>query len=220
MAELGREERPADGEMIPKLTERVRASSASVLHEPSSRIRCLPVMTSHTLPTDHADRIARAHLSLDGLSVGDAYGDRFFSPATHSHWDDPEPFLPPPPWLYSDDTEMALGILEVLERHGTINQDDLARTFGRRWKLEPRRGYGPGAYRQLMSLAEGGDWRRGGEDAVRRERVVRQRLGHAVGPRSVRTSPTTTPPWCGKRVYRRKSHTATRRGSPAGSLSP
>lgn len=113
---------------------------------------------SRTLPLDHADRMARAHLSLDGLSVGDAYGDRFFTPAARSHWDNPEPFLPPAPWLYSDDTEMALGILEVLNRHGRIDQDDLARTFGRRWKLEPRRGYGPGAYRLLSSLAEGGIW--------------------------------------------------------------
>ena len=53
---------------------------------------------------------------------------------------------------------MALGILEVLDRHGTIEQDDLARTFGRRWRLEPRRGYGPGAYRLLSSFAEGGIW--------------------------------------------------------------
>lgn len=115
-------------------------------------------MTPNTLPADHADRMARARLSLDGLSVGDAFGERFFTPATRSHFDDPEPFLPPGPWLYSDDTEMALGILEVLDRHGQIDQDDLARTFGRRWKIEPRRGYGPGAYRLLSSLAVGGVW--------------------------------------------------------------
>lgn len=115
-------------------------------------------MNTLTPPADHADRMARARLSLDGLSVGDAFGERFFTPATRLHLDDPEPFLPPAPWLYSDDTEMALGILEVLDRHGTVDQDDLARTFGRRWKIEPRRGYGPGAYRLLSSLAEGGIW--------------------------------------------------------------
>lgn len=102
--------------------------------------------------------MARARLSLDGLSVGDAFGERFGMPGIRSHLLDPEPFLPPAPWLYSDDTEMALGILEVLDRHGHIDQDDLARTFGRRWKLDPRRGYGPGAYRLLSSLAEGGIW--------------------------------------------------------------
>lgn len=115
-------------------------------------------MTPNTLPTDHADRMARARLSLDGLSVGDAFGERFFTPATRSHFDDPEPFLPPGPWLYSDDTEMALGILEVLDRHGHLDQDDLARTFARRWKIDPHRGYGPGAYRLLSSLAVGGVW--------------------------------------------------------------
>jgi hypothetical protein len=33
-----------------------------------------------SLPADHKERLARAHLSLDGLSVGDAFGQRFFYP--------------------------------------------------------------------------------------------------------------------------------------------
>lgn len=134
------------------------ASVCPVPPEPLEATWCPSVMNTLTLPADHADRMARARLSLDGLSVGDAFGERFFTPATRRHLDDQEPFLPPGPWLYSDDTEMALGILEVLDRHGAIDQNDLARTFGRRWKIEPRRGYGPGAYRLLSSLAEGGIW--------------------------------------------------------------
>src|SRR5689334_9607595 len=101
---------PADKEMIRDQAERVRACCQSVPPEPWSFRWCLFTMTRHTLPADHADRMARARLALDGLSVGDAYGDRFFTPATRSHWDDTEPYLPPGPWLYSDDTEMALGI--------------------------------------------------------------------------------------------------------------
>ena len=30
------------------------------------------------LPVDHAQRMARARLSLEGLSVGDAFGEDFF----------------------------------------------------------------------------------------------------------------------------------------------
>jgi ADP-ribosylglycohydrolase len=111
-----------------------------------------------TLPHDHEIRMTRARLAVDGLSAGDALGEQFFNPAHRHRLFDEEISIPPGPWLYSDDTEMALGILEVLDRHGAIDQDDLARTFGRRWKIEPRRGYGPGAYRLLSSLAVGGIW--------------------------------------------------------------
>jgi ADP-ribosylglycohydrolase len=114
--------------------------------------------TITSLPADHDVRMARSRLALDGLSVGDALGEQFFIPANRHRLFADEPTVPHGPWLYSDDTEMALGILEVLDRHGSIDQDDLARTFGRRWKIEPRRGYGPGAYRLLSSLAVGGVW--------------------------------------------------------------
>ncbi len=30
-----------------------------------------------SLPSDHATRLERAELALDGLSVGDAFGERF-----------------------------------------------------------------------------------------------------------------------------------------------
>jgi ADP-ribosylglycohydrolase len=115
-------------------------------------------MSNLTLPADHDIRMACARLAVDGLSVGDALGEQFFIPPNRHRLLANEASAPPGPWLYTDDTEMALGIHEVLDRHGTINQDDLARTFGRRWKIEPRRGYGPGAFRLLSSLAVGGIW--------------------------------------------------------------
>lgn len=115
---------------------------------------------SHTqLPPDHADRLSRARLSLDGLSVGDAFGEQFFLSADRQFFDDAEPPLPPGPWGYTDDTEMALGILDVLTELGTIDQDRLAKRFGVRFLQERSRGYGPGAFRLLTSVAEGGDWR-------------------------------------------------------------
>ncbi len=117
-------------------------------------------MSSTPLPPDHDLRMARARLALDGLSVGDALGEQFFIPPNRHRLFADLSSVPPGSWLYTDDTEMALGILEVLDRHGRIDQDDLARTFGRRWKIEPRRGYGPGAYRLLSALAIGADWRR------------------------------------------------------------
>src|SRR5579862_8575440 len=63
-------------------------------------------------PTDHETRLARARLSLEGLSVGDAFGERFFGPARAIRARLESRELPPPPWRYTDDTVMSLGIVE------------------------------------------------------------------------------------------------------------
>jgi ADP-ribosylglycohydrolase len=54
---------------------------------------------------------------------------------------------------------MALGIVEVLERHGRIDQDDLARVFGRRYDSDPNRGYGPAQHELLRDFHRGHEWR-------------------------------------------------------------
>src|SRR5438309_1755336 len=103
--------------------------------------------------------LMRARLSLEGLSVGDALGERFFGPARAIRARLESRELPPPPWHYTDDTVMALGVVEVLERHGKIDQDDLAATFGRRYRAAPGRGYGRGARDILDEVARGMPWR-------------------------------------------------------------
>ena len=112
-----------------------------------------------TMSHDPADaRLARARLALEGLSIGDAFGQQFFSSAVW-HTCMAAKQLPLPVWRYTDDTVMALSIVEVLERRGGIHQDELAGAFLRRYQAEPRRGYGAGAGRQFMGMALGGDWR-------------------------------------------------------------
>lgn len=99
----------------------------------------------------------RARLALEGLSVGDAFGERFFSvplvveSVIHSR------VLPKPPWRYTDDTEMALGVVEVLSGHGMIDQELLAMAFSNRF--DPSRGYGAMANRILREMGNGGSWR-------------------------------------------------------------
>lgn len=100
--------------------------------------------------------------SLDGLSVGDAFGERFFSAATipqffESHLSTRT--LPNYRWVWTDDTAMAVSIIEVLGRHGEIDQDDLAETFARRYAWDDRRGYGGMAHRILRTIGEGYSWR-------------------------------------------------------------
>jgi ADP-ribosylglycohydrolase len=95
--------------------------------------------------------------SLDGLSVGDAFGERFFRPGATSMI--AARGLPTPMWRWTDDTAMALGIVELLEKKGTIDQHMLALLFARNFDKEPGRGYGGGATHLLQQIHDGVPWR-------------------------------------------------------------
>jgi ADP-ribosylglycohydrolase len=103
--------------------------------------------------------MARARLALDGLSVGDALGQTCFHPDNYGALVEDPRATARSPWPWTDDTAMALGILEVLDRYGRVDQDDLAATFARRFGAEPHRGYGGGAVRLLGAIRDGADWR-------------------------------------------------------------
>src|SRR5260370_12703674 len=132
------------------------AMSRPLLHPPTAG-RILS-MTDYVLPADHATRMARVRLSLEGLSVGDAFGSQFFIPgAYHKHFT--ARTTPDGECGYTDDTEMALGIVEVLQRRGCIDAYDLAQVFARRYAANPYRGYGPGAHQILTAIGGGTPWR-------------------------------------------------------------
>jgi len=102
--------------------------------------------------------MARALLALDGLSVGDAFGERFFGPPDDAVARITARALPRAPWRYTDDTEMALSVVEVLDELGGIDPDLLARRFARRYRARPDRGYGGGAHQILGALCQGEAW--------------------------------------------------------------
>jgi ADP-ribosylglycohydrolase len=107
--------------------------------------------------TTHDPRLERAIIALEGLSVGDAFGERFFfDPDLAGHLLI-QRALPAAPWAYTDDTEMALSIVSVLRRHATIDQDALAASFATHFN--PSRGYGAGALRLLRRVQGGQSWR-------------------------------------------------------------
>ncbi len=99
----------------------------------------------------------RMQLSLTGLSVGDALGETFFRAGSEVLSRIERREVPPAPWGYTDDTEMALSIVETLLRYGRIDSDALAQGFARRYN--PWRGYGTGAHRLLSRLQSGANWR-------------------------------------------------------------
>jgi ADP-ribosylglycohydrolase len=89
--------------------------------------------------------LERMQLSLTGLSVGDALGETFFAAGSEIERRIEQRKVPPAPWRYTDDSEMALSIVETLWRYERIDQDELAQGFARRY--HPWRGYGAGAGR-------------------------------------------------------------------------
>lgn len=116
------------------------------------------------LPPDHTFRLERTRLCLEGLSLGDAFGEKFFDPTLRAFLL-PQKQLPPKPWPYTDDTAMALGIVEVLEQCGQTEPDLLAGVFARRYAAAPHRGYGMTARTVLQRIGAGVPWRQASQEA-------------------------------------------------------
>lgn len=95
------------------------------------------------------ERLARARDSLEGLSVGDAFGIYVYYRSRK---------LPTPKWYWTDDTNMAMSIYSVLRTYGEINQDALAATFASHYDVDL--GYGPAMDDLLRSITYGEPWRR------------------------------------------------------------
>jgi len=112
-------------------------------------------MTADSPDSSRDRRFERAMGSLRGLSLGDALGSQFFVPSNYPLLKRRE--LPPAPWQWTDDTEMACSVLAVLAAHSRVDQDVLARSFAEHHDFD--RGYGPAVNRMLRLIREGGDWR-------------------------------------------------------------
>ncbi|WP_063856512.1 ADP-ribosylglycohydrolase family protein [Kitasatospora griseola] len=107
-----------------------------------------------TTPAPHT---GPAFDALQGLSVGDALGAQFFVPATaRAHFS--AGTVPPGPWPWTDDTEMACSVYAAQTERGAIDSYDLTHAFAYRHDFD--RGYGPAANRLLRLIREGGDARR------------------------------------------------------------
>ncbi|MFO0612930.1 MAG: ADP-ribosylglycohydrolase family protein [Polyangiaceae bacterium] len=103
--------------------------------------------------------LERARRALLGLSVGDAFGERFFTNPHVALAMLERRALPAPPWGYTDDTVMAMSIVDTLEDAGTIDRDRLADLFAARYRLDPGRGYGGTAHGILERIGSGEPWR-------------------------------------------------------------
>jgi ADP-ribosylglycohydrolase len=108
---------------------------------------------------DHEESLGFALDSLEGLAIGDALGEML----SYRHREAVQIMngtLPPAPWRRTDDSEMALSIVEVLKMYGYIHEDALARRFAWRFECDPERGYGKMTRIQLTEVSRGADWRK------------------------------------------------------------
>lgn len=107
-------------------------------------------------PTMTGDDLRRMRDALDGLSVGDGFGEQFFRPqVSRRHLASRS--LPEGIWRWTDDTNLACSLVEVIARHGTVDRDALADSFGAHF--DPVRRYGRAMYGLLPAYAAGADWR-------------------------------------------------------------
>ena len=105
------------------------------------------------------DRIKYAKRALDGIALGDCFGQSFFVPDETARQGIKNRDILNKSWHFTDDTVMAIGIYRILEKYGEINQDELAKVFAENYALDWHRGYGGMAHSILSSIGEGQDWR-------------------------------------------------------------
>ncbi|MBZ0230821.1 MAG: ADP-ribosylglycohydrolase family protein [Deltaproteobacteria bacterium] len=99
--------------------------------------------------------LSRARRSLEGLSVGDAFGETFVGRYSRI---ERRAIVDDIAWRWTDDTAMALSLVEELALRADVDEDALAARFARRYQEEPWRGYGGTAHGILTAIADGVPW--------------------------------------------------------------
>lgn len=120
-------------------------------------------MTTTAIPplpaSPHEIRLARAREALEGLSVGDAFGECFFVRIGLTEMIE-QRGLRSAPWRWTDDTAMAISVFEELTHHREIDPDRIALRYAQRYIDDRARGYGGGAHSVLGEIFDGRPWQR------------------------------------------------------------
>ncbi|MGW0935360.1 ADP-ribosylglycohydrolase family protein [Streptomyces sp. NPDC002666] len=114
--------------------------------------------------TDAAPDLTAARRSLEGLALGDAFGERWFPlfREPRKAFNEIRARRTPhePVWHWTDDTALARALQRVLDDHGHVEQDRLALYFALAFDADRARGYGHGMHLLLPQLlASPADWR-------------------------------------------------------------
>jgi ADP-ribosylglycohydrolase len=104
------------------------------------------------------ERLHYAMTSLTGVTVGDSFGECFFVEESIFSKRIVEHDIPPAPWFITDDSVMAIGIINCLKADGEIDKNKLAAEFAENFAKDPYRGYGGFAQELLRYMAFNSDW--------------------------------------------------------------
>jgi ADP-ribosylglycohydrolase len=96
--------------------------------------------------------------SLDGLSVGDSFGQRFFGEPNDVWARISKRQLPKGQWQWTDDTAMARVIVTVLRDEECLSPNFLSKKFAEEYGKDPVRGYGSGTAQVLEKVSHGMYW--------------------------------------------------------------
>lgn len=101
-----------------------------------------------------------ARHSLEGLVLGDAFGQSWFvrDAAAGERWLAGR-VLRSGPWKWTDDAAMALVLYGHLTRHGEVRPGELAGDFAAEYARDPYRQYGASMHEVLERIGAGEDWR-------------------------------------------------------------
>lgn len=109
-------------------------------------------------PYTRSARSARG--SLDGLVMGDAFGDSWFTLSGENVEDQwAARGLRPAPWRWTDDSAMAFVLFAHLTAHGEVRPGALAREFAAEYERDDGRKYGASMHEVLGRIGSGEDWR-------------------------------------------------------------
>ncbi|MFJ2265205.1 ADP-ribosylglycohydrolase family protein [Streptomyces sp. NPDC098085] len=107
---------------------------------------------------------AAARRSLEGLALGDAFGERWFPlfRRPRQAYNEIKARRTPeePVWHWTDDTALARALLRAVDEDGEVVQDRLALCFALAFEADSARGYGHGMHILLPELLTSPtDWR-------------------------------------------------------------
>ena len=114
---------------------------------------------------NHQERLEQAILALEGLSLGDSFGQKFFIEQRKAVTLIEARQLPDKPWLYTDDTIMGISVVETLDKFQRIDREYLIQSFVKKYLEAPDRGYGSNAARTFRKISEGASWKQLSLDA-------------------------------------------------------
>ena len=107
---------------------------------------------------DHQQRMELAMETLTGVAVGDALGEAFSYEHCFVRERTDLSVFKDGSIRYTDDTAMAIGVVECLAMCRGIDEDAQAWIFGRNFRRDPERGYGKMARRLLEQISTGTAW--------------------------------------------------------------